>query len=122
VGQDGRAVGATRLGQGVVKALGVAVGFVVFELPAQYVSKVARNFSRSAGVSAWLRRTFHSSPSSIAAWERFEEPTWAVEKPLSRWKCQTFVCRRVVRVSYDTFTRAPRLAGRSIARRSVAPM
>jgi hypothetical protein len=50
-------------------------------------------------LSTCERRTFHSSPSRRAAWERFEEPTYAVEKPLSRWKSHAFAWSRVRSVS-----------------------
>ena len=43
-----------------------------------------RNVSRRCGCSTFERRTFHSRPSISAVFERFDEPTYAVVKPVSR--------------------------------------
>lgn len=50
----------------------------------QYESNVALNFSTIVGASTRESRTFHSTPSSIADVERFDEPMNTVEKPDSR--------------------------------------
>ena len=41
---------------------------------------MARNFSSRAGVPTRERRTFHSTPSSSAARDKLDEPTYAVSK------------------------------------------
>src|SRR6476620_7958003 len=52
----------------------------------QYVSKVASNLLIKPGVATDESRTFHSTPSSSAARERFEEPTYAVSNSVCRRK------------------------------------
>ena len=47
----------------------------------QYVSNVASNFLMSAGVETFDARMFHSSPSTRAAFERFDDPMMAVSYP-----------------------------------------
>ena len=37
-----------------------------------------------SGISRRVTFTFHSRPLEMAAFERLDEPTWAVVKPLSR--------------------------------------
>ena len=66
-----------------------------------------RELLEDRAVVAAERRTFHSSPSSIASAERFDEPTYPVEKPVARWNSQALACRRVCAVSYETRTSAP---------------
>jgi hypothetical protein len=89
----------------------------------QYVSKVARNFSSKLGVATLARRTFHSTPSSSAARDRFDDPTYAVSYPVARANNQALACSRVRTASYWIFTCAPKSrTKRSSAVRSVAPM
>ena len=42
------------------------------------------------------RRTFHSSPGTIALWVRFDDPTYAVDCPRARLKIHALAWRRVV--------------------------
>ena len=56
---------------------------------------MALNFSIRSGVDTCDRRTFHSTPSSMRACDRFDDPMNAVEKPESRSNSHAFACRRV---------------------------
>ena len=73
----------------------------------------------TSGLRAPDTRTFHSSPVTCAECVRFDEPTYAVEKPDNRWNSHALACSRVVLVSYETRTSAPSPASRSSAARSV---
>ncbi len=87
------------------------------------MSNVARNFSSRVGVATPESRTFHSTPSSRAARDRFDDPTYAVSKPVFRPNIHAFACNRVRCASYWTLTLAPNSrTNRSSAARSVAPM
>ena len=69
------------------------------------------------------RRTFHSTPSSSAARERLDEPTYAVSKSVLRRNSHALACRRVRwRVVLDLDLGAELATSRSSASRSVAPM
>ena len=50
----------------------------------------------TSGLRAADTRTFHSSPVTCAEWVRFDEPTYAVEKPERRWNIHAFAWSRVV--------------------------
>ncbi len=67
------------------------------------------------------RRTFHSRPSCSAVVDRFDEPTYAVENPESRWNSHALACSRVRSVSQETWTSAPSGTSSSSALRSVEP-
>ncbi len=83
---------------------------------------MAPNLFRRPGVAIRDRRTFHSTPSNRAARDRFEDPTYAVSKPVLRRKSQAFAWSLVRSTSYWIFTSAPKsLTSRSSAGRSVAP-
>ncbi len=97
--------------------------------------RTSRRWSRSStsrrsrrtcsSAPGWRRdesRTFHSTPSSSAARERLEEPTYAVSNSVWRRNSHALACSRVRRASYSTRTSAPKSrTKRSRAARSVAP-
>ena len=68
---------------------------------------MASNLRTKVGVATEEMRTFHSSPSTNADFERLELPTYPVSNPLSRRNSQAFACSRVDCSSYRIRTSAP---------------
>lgn len=52
-----------------------------------------------SGLRAAAIRRFHSSPVTCAECVKFDDPTYAVEKPERRWNTHAFAWRRVVLTS-----------------------